>query len=332
MPPLRELERGYPLIDSNFLRFCATRGIYTVEDFLVNDLNSLAALAESEPMADNLKKAIAEVMSLIDRQHRPWLNGLELLEDAQTRKRFLPTGCQRVDLLLQGGLRAGQLVELVGPSSSGKTQLCLQATAHTAHSDMGSVLFLDTGNAFSAERISFFLNHLIEEGNSIRFHGAMNRIICRPVFDLYELWQTLIWLNAKLEHQVKNEATQIRLLVIDSISSLVTPILGGKDLHGHSMMVSIGYALKRLADEYNLCVLVTNHMVNGEGGVAKPALGESWKIIPHVRLLLSRDNGSRSSSLSILKHTSMAAGGSAEIAIGGGGGHEADTWTAAPPV
>jgi archaellum biogenesis ATPase FlaH len=29
----------------------------------------------------------------------------------------------RIDLLLGGGLRAGQLTELVGPSSSGKTQV-----------------------------------------------------------------------------------------------------------------------------------------------------------------------------------------------------------------
>lgn len=149
-------------------------------------------------------------------------------------------------------------------------------------------------------------------------------------------------------------------------------------------MVSAGYALKRLADEHNLCVLVsswrqiltraavqtllgifiqnlhyflrskpiiahltassnyllvektckyfisnlvsaavlenaietdcvlrvasnkvTNHMVGGEGGLPKPALGESWKSIPHVRLLLSREHGSSISTVSVLKHTSM---------------------------
>lgn len=34
----------------------------------------------------------------------------------------------RVDLLLQGGLREGQLTELVGPSSSGKTQVRIRVT------------------------------------------------------------------------------------------------------------------------------------------------------------------------------------------------------------
>lgn len=50
---------------------------------------------------------------------------------------------------------------------------------------------------------------------------------------------------------------------------------------------------------------VTNHMVGGEGGNPKPALGESWKSIPHVRLLLSRDCGSNICNVSILKHPSV---------------------------
>lgn len=82
---------------------------------------------------------------------------MELLEDAMKNKHVLSTGfegyhvlehplshflgvkfetlkvfdtkfswagvCIRVDLLLQGGLREGLLTELVGPSSSGKTQV-----------------------------------------------------------------------------------------------------------------------------------------------------------------------------------------------------------------
>ena len=50
---------------------------------------------------------------------------------------------------------------------------------------------------------------------------------------------------------------------------------------------------------------VTNHTVGGEGGVPKPALGESWKSIPHTRLLLSRDRGNNNCIVSIIKHSSM---------------------------
>ena len=50
---------------------------------------------------------------------------------------------------------------------------------------------------------------------------------------------------------------------------------------------------------------VTNHVVGGEGGTSKPALGESWKSVPHIRLLLSRECGSNVCNISILKHPSM---------------------------
>lgn len=50
---------------------------------------------------------------------------------------------------------------------------------------------------------------------------------------------------------------------------------------------------------------LTNHTVGGDGGISKPALGESWKGIPHVRLLLSRDHGGSICNVSILKHPSM---------------------------
>lgn len=50
---------------------------------------------------------------------------------------------------------------------------------------------------------------------------------------------------------------------------------------------------------------VTNHVVGGEDGNSKPALGESWKSVPHVRLLLSRECGGNACNISIIKHPAM---------------------------
>ncbi|CAA6661784.1 unnamed protein product [Spirodela intermedia] len=307
MPPLKNLEQEFPIIDAEFRQFCSSHGIFSVEDFLVNDLYSLAAFAEGEAISDKLKQGIAQVLSIIDRQHQPWLNGLELLEDAQMKKRFLPTGCQ------WWWTAGGHLVELAGPPSSGKTQLCLRAAAHIADRKLGTIMFLDTGNSFSPERVSSFLDPSTTSRSlpkeERRCRRVMSSILCRSVFDIFELQDVLNRLSITLGRKGKDEATRLRLLVVDSISSLITPILGGRDSHGRSLMVSAGYALKRLADERNLCVL---------GGLPKPALGESWKSIPHVRLLLSREHGSHISTVSVLRHTSMAPGGAAKFAIDGG--------------
>ncbi|CAN1230777.1 DNA repair protein RAD51 homolog 4 [Linum grandiflorum] len=165
----------------------------------------------------------------------------------------------RLDSFLHGGLRVGQLTELVGQSSSGKTQ------------------------------------------------RAMSRILCHSVFDIFSLFDTLHQFELKLRSQEEEEdCMATRLLIIDSISSLITPILGGTSSQGRALMTSLGFLLKKLAHEHNIAVLVTNHMVGaGEGGSLKPALGESWKSIPHVRLMLSRSHGSNSCKFSTLKHPSM---------------------------
>ncbi|KAK1321724.1 hypothetical protein QJS10_CPA03g01463 [Acorus calamus] len=244
MGTLRSMEREFPIIDDNFQRFCASHGIFSVEDFLVHDLSKLASFAEMDAASVSLKQGIAQVMSIIDGLHQPWLNGIELLDDAKLNKHFLATGCEGIDQILRGGLRMGQLTELVGPSSSGKTQVCLCAASHVAEYSV----------------------------------PGRPKKACES--------------DEQHIKQVKDEGSNLRLIVIDSISSLLAPILGGIDANGWSLMQSAGFLLKRLAGEHNLSVLVTNHTVGGEGGIPKPALGESWKSIPHVRLLLSPDYGS----------------------------------------
>ena len=109
-------------------------------------------------------QALADCLNEIGTQlATPVLNGLQLLSQQQTQARLLPTGCRltilprshtvswpvthdalcqyltwrlhgmcqyadhllhRLDELLGGGLREGQLTELYGESASGKTQVC----------------------------------------------------------------------------------------------------------------------------------------------------------------------------------------------------------------
>ncbi|KAJ6814479.1 DNA repair protein RAD51-like protein 4-like [Iris pallida] len=319
MPPLEKLEPEFPIIDADFRRFCASLGIFSVEDFLVHDVSKVVALAESKATSKVLKEGIAQILSIIDGQHQPWLNGVDLLNNTTQNKHFLPTGCEGIDMLLGGGMREGQLTEIAGPSSSGKTQLCLYVGSHVADKHMGGVLFLDTCNSFSPRRIacivSQFSNSSIREVKELRLKRIMSGIFSQSIYDIFALLDVLHQLEFKLNHKVTSETANVCLLIIDSISSLITPILGGNSSQGRLMMVSAGYVLKKLANEHNLAVLVTNHMVGGEGGILKPALGESWKSIPHVRLLLSRDQGSRLCNISVLKHTSVASGRAAEFLI-----------------
>ena len=54
------------------------------------------------------------------------------------------------------------------------------------------------------------------------------------------------------------------LLIVDSLSFLVSPVLGpgGAD-DGHALMICLGRALKQLAQTQKLAVISTNHIVGG---------------------------------------------------------------------
>ncbi|XP_022148499.1 DNA repair protein RAD51 homolog 4 isoform X2 [Momordica charantia] len=319
MAPLKSLERVYPIIDSNFQNFCSSHGIFTVEDFLVHDLYVLAAFAEQQPASEKLKQGITEVLSIIDAKRQPWMNGLELLEDAGENKHILSTGCEGVDALLGGGLREGQLTEIVGPSSSGKTQVCLRAASNVAMKYNANVFYLDTGNSFSPHRISDFVHWKSASALDGTEHSilqqVMSSISCHSVFDIFAMFDVLHELEFSLRSQMCKGDRRVQLLIVDSISSLITPILAGSSSQGHALMISAGYLLKKIAHEHNIAVLVTNHTVGGDRGSSKPALGESWKSVPHVRLQLSRDPGSNFCNASILKHSFMASGITARFVI-----------------
>ncbi|XP_065868848.1 DNA repair protein RAD51 homolog 4 [Euphorbia lathyris] len=312
MAPLKSLEADYSIFDSNFQSYCASHGIFTVEDFLIQDLSLLAAFAEKEPKPNRLNEGISQVISIIDRLHQPWVNGLQLLEDAQQNKHVLSTGLEGIDFLLGGGVRQGQLTELVGLSSSGKTQVCLHVTANVAKQETGSVIFVDTGNSFSPQRVVHFVG---QSSGSAFNQRVMSNILCHSVYDIFSLFELLHQLDISLRSQGNKGDSKVQLLIVDSVSSLVSPILGGSGSQGHALMTSAGVLLKKLAHEHNISVLLTNHMVGGEGGHPKPALGESWKSIPHVRLLLSRDRdrGNNNCNISILKHPSLASGKAANF-------------------
>lgn len=88
----------------------------------------------------------------------------------------------------------------------------------------------------------------------------------------------------------QNAVCQPKLLIVDSVSALITPILGAggtQQSHGHALMSALGRLLKYMAACYTVAILCTNHMV-GSSTNPRPALGESWKIQPHTRLQLIR--------------------------------------------
>ena len=95
----------------------------------------------------------------------------------------VPTGCGALDALLGGGVMFDSLTEVMGRSSTGKTQLCF--TAAVAVAERGErVLYLDTTNSFSAKRLQEIIrerhSHLERRPRDELARDLMSRISCEP--------------------------------------------------------------------------------------------------------------------------------------------------------
>ncbi len=79
---------------------------------------------------------------------------ITLREAIEISKRHSPisSGSEAIDFLLDGGYRAGEIVEVFGESKTGKTQLAMQAALSCAARGF-SVLFVDTEGTFRPERL-----------------------------------------------------------------------------------------------------------------------------------------------------------------------------------
>lgn len=49
----------------------------------------------------------------------------------------------------------------------------------------------------------------------------------------------------------------MKLLIVDSINSLISPILGGGQTHGHMVMMELGRVMKQIAVKHNIACIVS---------------------------------------------------------------------------
>ena len=172
----------------------------------------------------------------------------------EARKRLIKftTGSKSFDLFLEGGIETQALTEIAGEFGSGKSQLCytLCVTANNRIPDNG-IIFVDTENAFRAERI-----HQIAESRGLDAEKIMKRIfVCR------------IYYSAHLEAVIRSLAKYIEqynagLVIIDSIISLHRAEFPGRETlaERQQRLNTILHKLIRLAEIYNIAVVYTNQV------------------------------------------------------------------------
>ncbi|XP_037801245.1 DNA repair protein RAD51 homolog 2-like [Penaeus monodon] len=249
---------------------------------------------------------------------------------SQEEEKFsLSLGSNQLDAMLHGGLHAGTVIEFAGPAGVGKTQWCLHTAVRAVLSGESSgrntsVIYIDTETAFRAERIVEIICKRYPESEP-RISKCLSKILLYQPSTISNLSQILETL------EVTAVEKDTGLLIVDSIASLARKeMMAGSseaNIARVNQLASWAARLKSIAQQLNICVVVTNQvtsrfldkepMITGEGneeeaetstGVKEhmysthitPALGNTWTHCVNTRLILQYD-GSNSRQLIIAK-------------------------------
>jgi RAD51-like protein 3 len=169
----------------------------------------------------------------------------------------------------------GEILELVGQVATGKTQLCHSAALEVAKfrsspdgaigSSGFTVCYFDSAASFTPQRIAEMHEaHRLPDEPKMAIADIMTRIRCIRVFNAFSLINGLQQLRDLLEKTGCDEdpfASKLKLVVIDSLGSLISPILGSKQTMGHGIMIEISRIMKAIAREHHIAFLVTNYAV-----------------------------------------------------------------------
>ncbi|NXC81318.1 RA51D protein, partial [Cercotrichas coryphoeus] len=288
-----------PGLTEDMIQLLRANGIRTVVDFVSSDLEDVAQKCSLS------YKALVAVRRVLLAQFSAFpANGADLYEELKSSTAILPTGSPSLDQLLDSGLYTGEVTELMGAPGSGKTQVCLGIAASVSLGLKQHVLFLDSTGGFTASRLYQMLQAQTEDEEEQAILGrlrlgfvlqleALQRIQVVRVFHIYEVLGALQELRDRLSQQVLSSVGPLKMVVLDSVSAVIYPLLGGRQSEGLGLMMQLSRELKTLAREFSLAVVVTNQVTRDSStGPLKPALGRSWSFVPSTRVLLESREGS----------------------------------------
>jgi len=166
-------------------------------------------------------------------------------------------GSQRLNELVGGGIETQAMTEMIGEYGVGKTQLCLMlsVTAQLPKSQKGfegNVIYMDTEGTFSPERV-----YNIASAMGLNPEQTLNNIILCRVYNSDH--QCLI-----IDHLFKKcPEENVKLVIVDSmISHFRGEYLGRESLAERQQLLNQNlHKLLRLAEAYNLAVVITNQVL-----------------------------------------------------------------------
>jgi DNA repair protein RadA len=226
-------------------------GFKTIEAIAVAsplELKEIAGIGEGA--AIRIINAAREAMNM------GFMTGVEVLEKRKTMKK-ITTGSKELDNLLGGGVETQAITEFFGEFGSGKTQLCHQLAVNVQlPEDKGGIgktaIYIDTENTFRPERII-----QMAQAYDLEPEKVLENIIVARAYNSDH--QMLI--VEKSEEIIKEK--NVGLIVVDSLTSHFRSDYSGRGMLAdrQQKLNRHMHTLQRMADIYNLTVVVTNQVM-----------------------------------------------------------------------
>ena len=280
-------------------------GFFTLQSIqMVTKKNLLKVKGLSEGKADKILEAVSKTLG------SGFLTGKEILE-RRAHVHRLSTGSEELDTLLGGGMETMSITgthnsyrsrdlfiiakltnvilsEIFGEFRSGKTQIC-HTLCVTAQMAGAKVAFLDTEGTFRPERVS-----AIAERFGLNPDTVLDNILYARAYTHEQQMQYLTYMSAHFAED------PYRLLVVDSIIALFRVDFSGRGELSERQM-KLNQMLSRLckiAEEFNVCVLLTNQVMSDPGASAmfvqdpkKPVGGHVLAHASTTRIFLRKGRG-----------------------------------------
>lgn len=278
--------KGLENLDSELTQQLVKAGYKSVQAISIAIPSDLA-----EDVEITLEKAEEIITRALTQVSSPPKSAAELLKLEQERGK-VSTSSAALDGLLAGGAWTGEITEIAGTFSTGKSQLCFQLSVN-AQMDKeegglgGKVFFVDTEGTFSATRVGE-----MALARDLDPAQVLENILVARVLDSQHQTRIVQQINEIAKEQ------NIVLVIVDSIAAhFRADYIGNARLpERQQRIMQHASSLTNLAYVHGMAVVVTNQMVQKVDNVTgasqiTPALGESWSHRPQTRLILRKSPG-----------------------------------------
>ena len=288
-------------INAGDIKKAKEAGFYTVKSIVMIPKKVLYAVKGlSEAKVDKMVDAASKMVNC------GFITGMEALE---RRKQIIKitVGSKAVDEILGGGIETQSITEVFGEYRSGKTQLS-HTLAVTTQLELdkgggfGKVAVIDTEGAFRPENIIPIAQRFGLDPDKV-----LSNIVTARAYNTDHQIELLNHVAALCSTE------PFRLLIIDSLTALFRSDFSGRgELSERQQKLNkMMSRIKKLADEYNVAVFVTNQVMADPGGGAvfvqdakKPIGGHILAHASSVRMSLRKGKG-ETRILKIIQHPNM---------------------------